>query len=244
MEQQIRLNKYLSSAGVCSRRDADRLIAAGLVTVDGRVAVTGEKIGPDAQVMVEGKKVTPKEKRVVLAVHKPRGVVCSTDRRWGDTTLEDMVGYPERVFSVGRLDKDSEGLILMTNDGTLSDAILRGRNGHEKEYEVLTDRPADRHTLQLMAGGVYLEELNRTTKPCRIMRLSKDRFRIILTEGLNRQIRRMCAAFGLKVTRLKRIRVMNIELGTLPPGKWRELTEEEYAGLKRECGLDEDRGRT
>ena len=235
MDEEIRLNKYLSDAGVCSRREADRLIAQGLVTVDGHTGCTGEKIRPDAEVLVEGRNIRREAPKVVLAVHKPRGVVCSTDRRWGDQTLEDMVHYPVRVFGIGRLDKDSEGLILMTNDGDLANAVARSRNGHEKEYEVRVDRPISRRVLRSLSSGVYLKELDRTTKPCTVIRLTEDRFRIVLTEGLNRQIRRMCEAFGFKVVRLKRVRVMNVLLGDLAPGKWRKLSEEEYQSLKREC---------
>ena len=232
MDQEIRLNKYLSDAGVCSRREADRLIARGLVTVDGHTGCTGEKIRPDAEVLVEGRNIRPEASKVVLAVHKPRGVVCSTDRRWGDQTLEDMVHYPVRVFGIGRLDKDSEGLILMTNDGELMNEILRARNYHEKEYEVRVDRPISRRVLRSLSAGVYLKELDRTTKPCTVLRLSEDRFRIVLTEGLNRQIRRMCRTLGYEVVSLRRIRVMNILLGDLPEGGWRPLTKEEIRDLK------------
>ncbi len=231
--EEIRVNKYLSSAGVCSRREADRIVEDGRVTIDDMPATTGMKVRPGQIVKVDGKPVQEQEETVILAVNKPRGVVCTTDRRWGDALLEDLVDYPTRVFNVGRLDKDSEGLILMTNQGDLLNRIMKAGNFHEKEYIVRVDRPYKEAFLKKMAAGVRLEELNRTTRKCKVTAEGPDTFRIVLTQGLNRQIRRMCSALGYEVKDLKRVRIMNVELGDLAPGKWRKLTAREEKDLMK-----------
>ncbi|MCD7954925.1 MAG: pseudouridine synthase [Lachnospiraceae bacterium] len=230
-DEPVRLNKFLSDAGYCSRREADRLIEAGRITVDGQKAAVGMKISPSQIVRVDGEVVERENERVLLSFHKPRGVVCTTDTTWGDTTIYDLIDYPKRVFSAGRLDKDSEGLLLMTNDGDLVNKIMRAANYHEKEYLVSVDREIRPDFLQNLSEGVYLKELNIRTRPCEVFSVDRFRFRIILTQGLNRQIRRMCDAFGYRVTRLIRVRVMNVELGNLKPGAYRPLTTEEAAGL-------------
>lgn len=232
---QVRLNKYLGESGVCSRREADRLIEAGRVTVNGQTAHMGMKIRQSDKVLVDGRPCAREEEMVLLAVNKPVGVVCTTDRRWGDTTVEDMLHYPKRVFSVGRLDKNSEGLLLMTNNGDILNKIMRGGNYHEKEYLVTIDRPVTKEFLQKMAeGGIPV--LDQVTRPCRTEKMGKYTFRIILTQGLNRQIRRMCEYCGCRVKVLRRVRIMNIRLGNLRPGEYRKITDEEievlYESLK------------
>ena len=229
----IRLNKYISESGYCSRREADRLIEQGAVWVDGQAAQMGVRVFPGQQVTVNGRILTKEEEKILLAFHKPRGVVCTTDTRWGDVTVEEMLHYPRRVFSIGRLDKDSEGLLLMTNQGDMLNKILKAGNAHEKEYLVTVDREVTKDMLDTLSKGIYLEELGVRTKPCRVERTAGNQFRMILTQGLNRQIRRMCRAVGCRVVRLVRLRVMNIELGTLKPGEYRSVTEEEFARLNQ-----------
>ncbi|MDY3919732.1 MAG: pseudouridine synthase [Candidatus Limivivens sp.] len=226
----VRLNKYLSETGVCSRREADRLIEAGEVRVDGERARAGMKVLPSQRITVSGRKVSREEEMVLLAVNKPRGVVCTTDKRWGDTTVEEILHYPKRVFYIGRLDKDSEGLLLMTNNGGILNQIMRAGNYHEKEYEVMVNKPVTKAFLDAMAAG-GIPVLDQKTRPCRIWKTGERSFRIVLTQGLNRQIRRMCEYFGWEVTSLRRIRVMNIRLGDLKPGCWREVTREEQEKL-------------
>lgn len=230
----MRLNKYLSERGVCSRREADRLIEGGRVTVDGQKAVLGQMVTGEECVEVDGKQIEMGSAmpEIFYAVNKPRGVVVTTDRTWGDPVLVDLVPKDRRVFAVGRLDKESEGLILMTNNGDISNLIQKAREGHEKEYIVTVDRPVTESFLRQMREGVYLEDLNRHTRPCEVQKSGRSQFHIILTEGMNRQIRRMCQALGYKVKTLKRIRVMNILLGDLAPGRYRSLTEEEIRELK------------
>ncbi len=228
---EIRLNKYMSDAGICSRREADRLIEAGKVLVDGQRAVCGMKIQPHQKVTVSGVEAKREQELILLAVNKPRGVVCTTDKRFGDRTIYDMMNYPKRIFTVGRLDKDSEGLILMTNHGDILNKIMRAGNYHEKEYLVTVDKKITPDFLKKMAAGVYLKELDVTTRPCRVELAGEYRFRIVLTQGLNRQIRRMCEALHCRVTRLVRLRVMNIELGNLRPGEYRSISRKEYAVL-------------
>ncbi len=228
----VRLNKFLSEAGVCSRREADRLIEAGRVSVDGRGALTGQKVFLSQTVCVDGKAIRQEKELILLAVNKPRGVVCTTDDRWGDTTVYDMLQYPKRIFSIGRLDKDSEGLLLMTNYGDIVNKMMRAGNFHEKEYLVSVDGEIRPEFLKRMSEGVYLQELNVKTRPCRVELAGKNQFCIILTQGLNRQIRRMCAALGYQVTRILRVRVMNIELGDLKPGEYRPVSRKEYARLE------------
>ncbi len=226
--EEVRLNKFLSDAGYCSRREADRMIEAGLVTVDGGKAVMGQKVLPGQEVRVDGELLRRGEEQILLAFNKPVGVVCTTDRRWGDTTIYDLIDFPKRVFSIGRLDKASEGLLLLTNRGDLVNKIMRPGNAHEKEYLVEVDRDLCPDFLKQMSEGVFLSDLEVRTLPCRVFPLGKKKFRIILTQGLNRQIRRMCETLGYRVKGLKRVRVMNIELGGLKPGEYRQVSREEY----------------
>ncbi|MBR0381721.1 MAG: pseudouridine synthase [Eubacterium sp.] len=234
MDEEIRLNKYLSEAGVCSRRQADRYIEEGRVTVDGLTAEMGQKVSAGQEILVDGIPVRKKGKRVVLAVNKPKGIVCTTTKKEKDNIV-DFVGYPERIYPMGRLDKDSEGLILMTNDGDLMNEILRARNYHEKEYEVRVDRPVTPAFLKKMSEGV--EILDTVTRPCKVEKISEKRFRIILTQGLNRQIRRMCEALGYRVRDLRRVRIMNIKLGNLSVGSYREVTGAELYHLEKSAGM-------
>lgn len=229
----MRLNKYMSEAGVCSRREADRLAEQGRVTVDGKPAVVGMQIEDGQQVELDGKPVKKdkKDRMILIAVNKPRGIVCSEASQGGDVNIIEFLNYPKRITYAGRLDKDSEGLLLMTNCGDLINQMMRGANCHEKEYEVVVDRPFNDRFLKDMAAGVYLKELDVTTRPCVVERLGKRRFRIVLTQGLNRQIRRMCRELGFYVQELKRVRIMNIRLGHLKTGTWRNVTEEELAEL-------------
>lgn len=231
--ESIRLNKYISDAGICSRREADRLIEEGRVQIDGKTATLGSRVSDGMQVYVDGKKITPEEEMILLAVNKPRGIVCTTDTRWGDVTIYELMNYPKRIFSIGRLDKESEGLLLMTNNGDILNRIMRAGNYHEKEYLVTVDKPVTEMFLKKMGGGLYLKELEVRTRPCQVFAVNEFTFRIILTQGLNRQIRRMCAACGFQVTSLKRIRIMNIELGNLEPGVYRKITQEEYSILQK-----------
>jgi len=231
-----RINKFLSEAGVCSRREADRIIAAGRVTIDGTVAECGSRVTEGQIVCLDGKEISAKPDRILLAFNKPQGIVCTTTDRQGKNDIVDFIGYPERIYPVGRLDKDSEGLILMTNDGAMMDKILRSSNGHEKEYIVRVNRPVTEEFIKNMSDGVYLEELERTTSVCTVEKVTKFCFRIVLTQGLNRQIRRMCETFGYKVLKLKRIRIMNILLGDLKVGTYREVTGREYDELVRLLG--------
>ncbi|MGN0408487.1 MAG: pseudouridine synthase [Bacteroides sp.] len=235
---EVRINKYLSEAGVCSRREADRLVEAGAVTIDGVTAVCGSKVSDGQTVEVNGTKVAKKAEKILLAFNKPEGIVCTTTDKQGDNNIVDFIGYPERIYPVGRLDKDSEGLILMTNDGEMMDKILRSANGHEKEYIVRVNKPVTEEFIKKMSDGVYLKELDRTTNVCVVEKVTKFCFRIVLTQGLNRQIRRMCENFGYKVLKLKRIRIMNILLGDLKVGNYRKVTEEEYAELTKQLNGD------
>ena len=228
----VRLNKYISEAGLCSRREADRLIEAGRVQVDGKTAVSGQKVSDNQEILVDGKSISKEEEMVLLAVNKPRGVVCTTDKRWGDQTVEELIHYPKRVFYMGRLDKDSEGLLLMTNNGEILNKMMRAGNYHEKEYLVRVNRPVTEAFLSGMAkGGIPVQE--QQTRPCKVEKTGERTFRIILTQGLNRQIRRMCEYFGYQVVKLKRIRIMNIMLGDLPTGSYREISREEQEELYR-----------
>ncbi len=229
--QGIRLNKYLSEAGVCSRREADRRIGAGEVFVDGKQASTGMRVFPSQEIVCGGRRVTGGERPVLLAVNKPRGIVCTTSDKDRAENIVDFIQFPLRIYPVGRLDKESEGLLLMTNQGALSDQILRARNGHEKEYEVTVSRPINDAFIRRMACGVPI--LDTVTRPCRVEKTGERSFRITLTQGLNRQIRRMCGALGFEVTALKRVRIMNIRLDGLKTGQCREVTKEEWEELRR-----------
>ncbi len=224
----MRINKYLSETGACSRREADAWIAAGRVTVDGAVAVLGTQVEPGQTVQVDGQPLRARPQRIYLALHKPVGVECTTDPRVPGNIVE-FVGHPERIYPIGRLDKDSEGLILLTNDGDIVNTVLRAENAHEKEYVVAVDRPLTAEFLHGMASGVPI--LDAVTNPCRVTQVGRNTFRIVLTQGLNRQIRRMCAYFDYTVRRLQRVRIMHIELGDLPVGRWRPLTPGEIAEL-------------
>ena len=224
----LRINKYLSERGLCSRREADSWVAAGRVTVNGVVATLGTRVGPADEVAVDGAVAGDPTRHVYIALHKPVGIECTTDQRVPHNIV-DFVAHRERVFPVGRLDKDSEGLILLTNDGDIVNLLLRRENRHEKEYVVTVDRPVTDAFLAGMAKGVQI--LDTMTAPCEVERVSKNVFRIVLTQGLNRQIRRMCDVFGYTVRRLVRVRFVNIRLEGLEPGRWRNLTRAELVGL-------------
>jgi 23S rRNA pseudouridine2604 synthase len=231
-----RLNKYLSEQGVCSRREADRLIEAGKVTIDGRAAQMGEKVTGTEVIVCDGKPVgkasgQKKAKPVLLIVNKPRGVVCTTSDKDRALNVVDLIKYPTRVYPVGRLDKDSEGLLLMTNQGELANEIMHAGNFHEKEYIVTVNQPYNAAFLKKMREGVTLRELGVTTRPCKVEIEGPKSFRITLTQGLNRQIRRMCGELGYVVTELKRVRIMNITLGHLNVGDYRRATQEEWDEL-------------
>ncbi len=227
----IRINKYIASSGLCSRREADTLIESGKVTINGEVAAQGSKVMDGDIVLVNGMKVTPDDDMVYIAFNKPLGVTCTTDKR-DPSNIIDYIGFDERIFPVGRLDKNSSGLILLTNDGSIVNKLLRAENGHEKEYLVTVNRPYDKNFIRSMESGVPV--LGQLTLPCKLKPAGDKTFKIILHQGLNRQIRRMCEYLGYKVTRLKRIRFMNITLGDLETGKWRYLT----AGEKKELLKD------
>ncbi len=234
----IRLNKYLADCGVCSRREADLLIEQGRVTVNGQRASTGSKVTEQDSVAVNGKRLQGRPQKVVLAFYKPVGVTCTEQDKHAEKIINDYVKYPVRVTYAGRLDKDSEGLLLLTNDGDLIEAVMRGAHRHEKEYIVKVNKEIDPIFLEKMAAGVYLPELKQTTRPCEIRQIGKYTFQIILTQGLNRQIRRMCKVCGYEVKQLKRIRVMHIQLENLAPGKYREVQGRELKQLYRDAGLD------
>lgn len=227
----IRINKYLSEAGYCSRREADRLIEDGRVSVDGRAALPGEKISPEAFVSVDGRPVQKRQEKTLLLFYKPRGLVCSAKKQGNAQTVAEYLRYPVRIYPAGRLDKESEGLLILTNEGGLANDIMRARNRHEKEYLVTVDRPIDEAFLQGMRGGVPI--LDTVTRPCQVKQRGKQRFSIVLTQGLNRQIRRMCAYFGYQVTSLKRVRIMNLRIDGLRPGEYRPLTKEERKELEK-----------
>ena len=230
----MRLNKFISETGICSRREADAWIESGRVQVNGKRAELGTQVGDGDEVKVDNKPIAARrQKHVYIALNKPVGVTCTTERHV-DGNIVDFVGHRERIFPIGRLDKESEGLILLTSNGDIVNEILRSENNHEKEYLVTLDRPFPDSFLAAMARGVRLPELNVTTKPCRVTRFEQrpDRvFRIVLTQGLNRQIRRMCEVFEYDVRRLQRVRIINIRLEGLKVGKWRDLAPDELAGL-------------
>jgi 23S rRNA pseudouridine2604 synthase len=227
----VRLNKDLSESGACSRREADTLIEEGRVTVNGVPAVLGTQVSDGDDVRLDGDRVgtaRKKVKPVYIALNKPVGITCTTERHVAGNIV-DFVNHTERVFPIGRLDKDSEGLILLTNDGDIVNEVLRAEHNHEKEYVVAVDRAFDQDFLDHMGAGVRLSDA--TTKPCKVQRLGPKVFKIILTQGLNRQIRRMCEALGYTVEALQRVRIMHIRLGELPLGRWRQLTAQEIAPL-------------
>ncbi|MEZ4362326.1 MAG: pseudouridine synthase [Kofleriaceae bacterium] len=242
MTERLRINRFFTEHGVCSRRAADRYVEAGRVKINGALAKHGDTVGPEDRVTLDDAPIIPPDKRpVVLAYHKPPGIECTSDQRVPENII-DAVGYPERIFHVGRLDKYSEGLILLTNRGELVNQVLRARNQHEKEYVVDVDAPLAEASLRRMRAGI--EILGRPTLPCRVDQLGPRTFRMVLTEGRNRQIRRMCEAEDLRVKRLVRVRVMNIELGELPRGRWRLLRPGELASLERSLAAAEQRAAT
>mgnify|MGYP004447922475 FL=1 len=225
---QVRLNKFISETGYCSRREADKLIEDGRVTIDGIKAVMGMKVNLDANVKVDGKPLKKEEKLVYIAFNKPVGITCTTEKKVKGNIV-DFVNHEKRIFPIGRLDKDSQGLILLTNDGDIVNKILRAGNNHEKEYIVTVDKPIDNKFIESMYNGVRI--LGTLTKKCVVNKINERTFRIILTQGMNRQIRRMCEALGYTVTKLNRIRIMNIKLGDLKIGSWRNLSSEELRKL-------------
>jgi len=227
-----RINKYLSEVGYCSRREADRLILEGKVTINGKIPEIGTKVEDSDRVEVKGQRIEKikRQKKIYLAFNKPVGIVCITDRKVEPNNVIDFINYPKRIFPIGRLDKLSEGFIFLTNDGDIVNKILRERNHHEKEYIVRVNRPINRDFIQSMSNGV--EILDTITKNCFVKQLGVKKFKIILTQGLNRQIRRMCEILGYRVKKLKRVRIMNIKLD-VPIGKYREFTKEELLELNR-----------
>lgn len=226
----IRINKYLSEVGFCSRRAADQLLEQGRITINGKIPELGTKVGPSDEVAVDGEKIgKPIQNHTYIAFHKPVGIVCTTDTKGEKDNIIDFIGHPQRIFPIGRLDKDSEGLIFLTSEGDIVNKILRSKNNHEKEYIVTVDKPANEHFIERMSQGIPI--LDTVTDPCKVERISKFKFRIILKQGLNRQIRRMCEYLGFTVTQLKRIRIMNVPLD-IPVGKWRDLSEKELQELQ------------
>ena len=227
-DEQIRLNKFLSDAGYCSRREADRLVEQGVVKVNGKTAVMGQKVTINDSIMVKGKNISREEEQILIALNKPVGIECTTDLNNPDNIV-DFINFDKRIYPIGRLDKNSQGLILLTNDGSIVNNILKGSNYHEKEYVVTVDKPVTDEFLKEMAGGVPI--LDTVTRPCQVEKLGKYKFKIILTQGLNRQIRRMCEVLGYEVKELRRVRIMNIELGNLKPGEYRKVTDQELNEL-------------
>ncbi|WP_196888911.1 23S rRNA pseudouridine(2604) synthase RluF [Aureivirga sp. CE67] len=229
--KEIRINKYLSEVGYCSRRAADKLLEAGRIKINGKVPELGTKVKEGDEVHVDGKLISePNDKPVYIAFNKPIGIVCTTDSRVEKDNIIDYIGYEKRIFPIGRLDKPSEGLIFLTNDGDIVNKILRARNNHEKEYIVTVDKPITEEFVKKMSSGVPI--LDTVTRECEVEQLTKNKFKIILTQGLNRQIRRMSEYLGYKVTKLKRVRIMNVSLD-IPVGKWRYITEEELKEINR-----------
>lgn len=237
MPENERINKFIAGAGICSRRDADRLIEQKKVSVNGKCASFGMTVSDTDIVCVNGKEIKRKDDKVVLAFYKPVGVTCTERDKYAKKTIAEYVKYPTRLTYAGRLDKDSEGLLLLTNDGDLIQALMKGRGCHEKEYVVRVNKEITKEFLEKMSKGVYLKELDRTTKPCIVEQVGKMTFRIILTQGLNRQIRRMAESFGYQVMSLKRIRIENITLDGIKYGEFRKLTVEETKKLYETVGL-------
>ncbi len=231
----VRINKYIASSGFCSRRQADELVEAGKVTVDGVVAVNGTVVEEGNVVKVDGKKILPEDNKIYIALHKPLGITCTTDLR-DPSNIIDYLGMDDRIFPIGRLDKNSSGLILLTNDGDIVNKLLRAENGHEKEYQVRVDRKIEPGFKEKMEAGIVI--LGQKTLPCKVTVTGAHTFNIVLKQGLNRQIRRMCEALGYRVTKLRRIRFINITLGDMKPGDRRNLTKEEIRGLKSADNAD------
>ena len=229
-EHKVRINKFLSQAGFCSRREADKFILDERVTINGVVSKMGEKIDPNDDISVDGERISKKpNKKIYIILNKPKGIVCTTDSGVEKNNIIDYVNHPKRIFPIGRLDKTSEGLIFLTNDGDIVNKILRAKNKHEKEYHVTVDKPITHEFIKQMSKGVPI--LNTVTRPCEIKRIKDYEFKIILTQGLNRQIRRMCEYLGYRVKKLKRIRIMNIKLD-IPLGEWRYFNDQEFSELK------------
>lgn len=228
-----RLNKYLAECGVCSRREADKLIDQGRVKVNGQVAKSGMQVDERDVVEVNNKKIKPLTSKVVLAYNKPIGITCTEKDKFAEKTIIEAIKYPIRLTYAGRLDKESDGLIIMTNDGELIQQMMKGINGHEKEYIVKVNKEITEEFVEKMSAGVYLKELNQTTRKCEVEKVGKYTFKIVLTQGLNRQIRRMCQAFGYQVKTLTRVRVMNVKLDNIKTGEYRELKGEELEMLYR-----------
>lgn len=226
----IRINKFLGESGFCSRREADAFIEQGRVTINGEKALQGMKVSPSDEIRVDGKLIKVENDFVYIAFNKPVGITSTTEHKVAGNIV-DYINYPVRIFPIGRLDKDSQGLIFLTNDGDIVNKILRAGNNHEKEYVVTVDKAITPDFIKGMSSGVRI--LDTITKDCYVKQEGKNMFRIILTQGLNRQIRRMCEVFGYKVTKLKRVRIMNVKLGSLPIGKWRHLTPEELEDINR-----------
>ena len=224
----MRLNKYISETGVCSRREADKWISEGRVTLNGAPATLGHKVAPGDEVRINGNLIGAKKQAIYIALNKPVGITCTTEAHVEDNIVQ-FVGHSERIFPVGRLDKESEGLILLTNDGDIVNEILRSENEHEKEYVVSVNRPITDLSLKMLASGVKI--MGMATKPCQVERIDAETFRMVLTQGLNRQIRRMCSALGYRVRRLQRVRIISIRVGALRAGEWRYLSDAEVAGL-------------
>lgn len=237
METKMRINKYLAHSGVCSRRDADKLIERGEVLVNGKLPAPGQPVDDSDEITVSGKPLQRVDKTVVLAFYKPVGVTCTERDVHAEKTISELIRYPVRVTYAGRLDKDSEGLLLLTNDGDLIQGMMRGSNRHEKEYLVRVDKKITQDFLSKMEKGVYLEDLEVKTRECKLKKMDRFTFQIILTQGLNRQIKRMCLACGVRVKSIKRTRVMHVTLGDLKPGEYRELSEEDIEKLYRDCGI-------
>ncbi|MEW8995423.1 23S rRNA pseudouridine(2604) synthase RluF [Clostridium sp.] len=227
-ENLLRLNKYISESGICSRREADKFIESGNVYINGVLAALGTRVNPTDTVVVDGKTIKPKSNKVYIALNKPVGITCTSETHVKGNII-DFVNYHERIFPIGRLDKPSEGLIFLTNDGDMVNKILRAGNNHEKEYVVSVDKPITKEFINAMENGIPI--LGTVTKKCKVRKIGKCTFNIILTQGLNRQIRRMCEYLGFKVTSLKRIRIMNVSLSNLPTGKWRYLSSEEMSTI-------------
>ena len=234
----VRINKYLADCGICSRREADKYIDSGKVKINGQVAKSGMQVDDKDIVEFAGKQIRSLESKVVLAYYKPIGVTCTEKDKHAEKTIVDAIKYPVRLTYAGRLDKDSEGLIIMTNDGELINNMMRGANRHEKEYIVKVDRTVNPEFVEEMSKGVFLKDLSQTTRPCEVEIIGKNTFKIILTQGLNRQIRRMCQTLGYNVKSLKRIRVVNIELKNIKSGEYREINGEELRNLYAKCGMN------
>ncbi|MBQ1994411.1 MAG: rRNA pseudouridine synthase [Lachnospiraceae bacterium] len=234
----VRINKYLADCGICSRREADKYIDSGKVKINGQIAKSGMQVDDKDIVEFDGKQIRSLESKVVLAYYKPIGVTCTEKDKHAKKTIVDAIKYPVRLTYAGRLDKDSEGLIIMTNDGELINNMMRGANRHEKEYIVKVDRTINPEFVEKMSKGVFLKDLSQTTRPCEVEIIGKNTFKIILTQGLNRQIRRMCQTLGYNVKSLKRIRVVNIELKNIRSGEYREIKGEELRNLYAKCGMN------